>query len=746
MKKLLYLLGLSLIFYACQNSDKVYLDEIYEKPEIDANPELKVLSPEDSRDRIHVPKGYKVELVASEPMIAEPIAFAWDGNGRMYVAQMNTYMQDADATDENEPWSKVMLLDDTDGDGVMDKSSVFLDSLVLPRIILPLDDRVIIGETYNRNLYSYRDTNGDGVADEKILLLEDTVRDNRNLEHQDANLLWSIDNWMYVSNKPFRYKFEGDKIIRDTLSSPLPGQYGLTQDEVGRLFFSRAGAEVPALGFQQHPKYGPMELKGKYEESFMEPWPIVGNPDAQGGSKRMRPEDNTLNRFTGVSGQEVYLGDKMPGAYGDLFIPEPVGRLIRRAKVNHVDGKIVLENKYEQTEFLASTDPLFRPVFTATGPDGSLYIADMYRGIIQEGTWVGKGSYLRGIVDERGYDKFYQRGRIYRVYQEEMSLGEKPRLLEKSAKELINYLGHPNGWWRMNAQKLLVIKNDQYVVQTLKDIVLGNESFLRKLFNPKLNYGIERLHALWTLDGMHAADKEILLEAMKDEDYRVRAAAIRISEPYLESGDTDILKALDELKTDEHPEVLQQLVLSARQDNDVTQEMVRYISDNHSENEVLQLTTAENLNPSFDELEALKEKHKLKGEGAIQITNGYKIFQDFCSACHGADGKGKDQLAPSLVGSPRVEGDVITTTKILLHGLTGPVDGKTYNGPMAPVAQYNNEEISDILSYIRAELNSSGTVWRGVVGNVREAYKDRSEYWTIKELEENPGLPGDTKK
>ena len=98
------------------------------------------------------------------------------------------------------------------------------------------------------------------------------------------------------------------------------------------------------------------------------------------------------------------------------------------------------------------------------------------------------------------------------------------------------------------------------------------------------------------------------------------------------------------------------------------------------------------------------------------------------------------------MGSPRVEGDVITTTKILLHGLTGPVDGKTYNGPMAPVAQYNNEEISDILSYIRAELNSSGTVWRGVVGNVREAYKDRSEYWTIKELEENPGLPGETKK
>jgi len=746
MKKLLYLLGLSLTFYACQKPDKIYLEEIYEKPVIDANPELKVLSPEESLARIHVPKGYKVELVASEPMIAEPISITWDGNGKMYVAQMNTYMQDVDAGNENEPWSKVMMLEDTDGDGKMDKSSIFIDSLVLPRIVLPLDDRVIVGETYNRNLYSYRDTNGDGVADEKILLLEDTVRDNRNLEHQDANLLWSIDNWLYVSNKPFRYRFVGDKILRDTLPEPLPGQYGLSQDEEGRLFFSRAGAEVPALGFQQHPSYGQLELKEQWDESFMEPWPIVGNPDAQGGPRRMRPEDNTLNRFTGVSGQEVYLGDKMPNAYGDLFIPEPVGRLIRRAKVNHKDGKITLENAYDQAEFLASTDPLFRPVFTATGPDGSLYVADMYRGIIQEGTWVGKGSYLRGIVDERGYDKFYQRGRIYRVYHEDMVPGPKPELLEKSAHELIPYLSHPNGWWRMTAQKLIILKNDQSVVSTLKDLAIDNEGFFRKLFNPDLNFGLERLHALWTLEGLNAIDKEVLKDAMKDADYRVRAAAIRISEPYLKSGDVEMFEALENMKSDDNPEVLQQLVLSARIDNDGTQEMVKYISSRFPQNELLQITTGENLNPSFDELQALKEKHKLKGEGAIQIVNGYKIFQDYCSSCHGTDGKGKDQLAPSLVGSPRVQGDVITTTKILLHGLTGPVDGKTYNGPMAPVAQYNNVEISDILSYIRAELNNSGTVWRGVVGNVREAYKDRDEYWTIKELEKNPGLPSSSNR
>ena len=220
------------------------------------------------------------------------------------------------------------MLEDRDGDGKMDKSTVYIDSLVLPRILLPLDDRVIIGETFNRNLYSYRDRNGDGIADEKILLLQDTARDNRNLEHQDANLLWSLDNWLYVTNKVFRYRFTNGGLVRDTLLEPLPGQWGLTQDETGRLFFSRAGAEIPALGFQQHPAYGSLELKDKWDSSFMQPWPLVGTPDAQGGLKRIRKEDNTLNRFTGVAGQEIYLGDKMPPAYGDLFIPEPVGRAV----------------------------------------------------------------------------------------------------------------------------------------------------------------------------------------------------------------------------------------------------------------------------------------------------------------------------------------------------------------------------------------------------------------------------------
>ena len=728
-------LVLVIVFFSCEQKEVRYQDEIYVKPKIDPNPVLKSQSPEESLSSLYLPKGYHAELVANEPMINEPVSIAWDGNGKMYVAQMMTYMQDADATNENMPWSRISLLEDTDEDGEMDKSTVFIDSMVLPRIMLPLDDRVIVGETFQRNLYSYRDTNNDGVADEKILLLEDTVRDNRNLEHQDASMLWSIDNWLYVTNKAFRYRFTNNKLIRDTLPEPGVGQWGLTQDETGRIFYSRAGAEIPALGFQQHPSYGSLELPDKWDESFMEPWPIVGTPDAQGGPRRIREGDNTLNRFTGVSGQELFLGDQLP-AYGDLFIPEPVGRLIRRAKVKHLDGKIVLESAYPQTEFLASTDPLFRPVYTTTGPDGCLYVVDMYRGIIQEGQWVGKGSYLRGIVDERGYDKFTSHGRIYRIVHDQMKPGLKPQLLDKSADELMDYLGHPNGWWRNTAQKLIILKGDQSVIGDLMEMIESNESFLSKTFSPNKNFALERLHALWTLEGLNAIDPNVLKTAFHDKDARVRAAAIRISERYVKLKDADIMEGLKNLANDSNPEVLQQLILTLRVKNDdESKGIVKSILSRHLNNEVIKVTANENLNPSFDVIKGLREQYRLRGgDAATQIVNGYRIFEEYCSTCHGKDGKGIKQLAPSLVGSPRVTGDVEITAKIVLHGLTGPIDGIEYNGPMAPNVQQSDEYIADVISYIREHLNHSGTVWRGRIRQVREKNKERATYWTLKEL------------
>ena len=134
---------------------------------LDTNPPVKPLSPEQSIELIQLPPGYKVELVASEPMVQEPVGMAWDGNGRLYVVEMNTYMKDAAATGEFEPLSRIKMLEDTDYDGKMDKSTVFIDSLVLPRVVLPVGDEVLVTITNQRHIWSYRDSNGDGKADHK---------------------------------------------------------------------------------------------------------------------------------------------------------------------------------------------------------------------------------------------------------------------------------------------------------------------------------------------------------------------------------------------------------------------------------------------------------------------------------------------------------------------------------------------------------------------------------------------------
>ena len=138
-----------MVFSAC--SKKEYIDKIYEKPEIVREAPSDFLSPEESMKKMYLPEGFKLELVASEPMINEPVAIDWDGNGKMYVAQMETYMQNVDGEGIDEPTSRIMLLEDINGDGKMDKSSVFIDSLLLPRMILALEDRLIVNETYSYN-------------------------------------------------------------------------------------------------------------------------------------------------------------------------------------------------------------------------------------------------------------------------------------------------------------------------------------------------------------------------------------------------------------------------------------------------------------------------------------------------------------------------------------------------------------------------------------------------------------------
>jgi glucose/arabinose dehydrogenase len=475
-------------------------------------------SPRETIASIQLPPGYRLELVAAEPRIINPVCLAWDGNGNMYVAEMRSYMHDIDATKEKEPISRVSRLESTRGDGVYDRITTFADHLLLPRQILPLDDRILIRETDTKDIYAYRDTDGDGVAEPRTRFYEGGPATG-NLEHQSAHLTWNLDNWMYQTVDQHRLRFAGGKLVVEKNALPFKvGQWGYGTLDDGRMIFATAGAEKPAHAFQVPLVYGNANFPGELADKFTEIHPLVKFTDVQGGPQRHWP-DGGLNRFTGTAGPSIYRGDALPAdLYGDYILPEPVGRLIRRAKVNNVDGKTIL-SKAEPgtTEFIMSTDPNFRPVFTATGPDGCLYIVDMYHGIIQEGNWTRQGSYLRKEILKYGLEKNTGAGRIYRlVYEGKQPRFNKPRMLEESPAQLVAHLADPNGWWRDTAQKLLVLKGDTSVVPALKQFARSHPSKLA------------RLHALWTLDGLASADVPFVIEKLSDPDPTDRAAAVRI--------------------------------------------------------------------------------------------------------------------------------------------------------------------------------------------------------------------------
>jgi mono/diheme cytochrome c family protein/glucose/arabinose dehydrogenase len=732
-----------LLVIGCTTAMKTTVFRSPEKKAVNLHPSAAYLSPEETIHSITLPEGYHLELVASEPMISEPVAVVWDANGRLFVAEMRTYMQDIEATGENLPTSRISLLEDTNGDGKMDKSTVFIDSLVLPRMILPLKDRLIVAETYTGNLYSYRDTNADGKADEKILVYKDDQRDNRNLEHQESGLIWNIDNWIYVSNGPIRYRFENGKLRSDTLPDHSRGQWGLTYDNYGRLFYSAAGSENPVFGFQQNPAYGELEFyRDQWEKGFEKVWPAIATPDVEGGAKRLRG-DSTLNHFTGACGQSIYRGNRLPAdLVGDYIIPEPVGRLIRRARVTNQNGKRVLKNAYEgETEFLTSTDMNFRPVNTATGPDGCLYIVDMYRGIIQEGTWTGPKSYLRPQILSKKLDKNIGRGRIYRLVHDDYKPDRILPLLKATDSQLVSYLSHANGWVRDNAQVLLISRNAANVIPDLRRLVEGRTSFLSGVFSGKKEADhLGRLHALWTLEGLGYVEKDFLKKVLQDEHPQLRRAAIRILEPYLKKGDKEVQNWLKTLKDDPDYDVRIQITQSLRfVNNDKSRELLAHIINQSPGNEMLNATVRQTLGV----LEMVKPLAVYtKGFSAADstlITKGSVIFKELCSTCHGADGKGiqlgeSGMAAPPLSGSARVRGEKDILINIVMYGLMGPVDGKTYPGMMPEMKSNNDEWLASVTSYIRTNLdNSASVVSTADVTRIRKTVPDRWA-WTLKEL------------
>jgi glucose/arabinose dehydrogenase/mono/diheme cytochrome c family protein len=708
-------------------------DPVAAAPSPPAPPPIEPLSPEASIATMQLPKGYRLEPVLAEPDIAEPVMVAFDGNGRMYVAEMRTYMQDADGTGEMQRVSRVSRHEDTDGDGVYDRHTVFADKLLLPRIMLPLDDRIIIGETNTDDLYIYRDSNGDGVADEKTLWYQGGPRGG-NMEHQPNGLVWALDNGIYSTYYDYRLRYGADgKAIKETI--PVNGgQWGLTQDDWGKVWFVNAGNETGPVHFQQHIIYGqfsaPDELIGQYKVV----WPIAHVPDTQGGPGQLRP-DNTLNHFTATSGQDIFRGDRLPADLrGNLLFAEPVGRLIRRTLITVDDGVTHLANAYEDQhgEFIRATDPLFRPVNMITAPDGTLYIVDMYRGIIQQANWTRKGSYLREQIDAHELQKEIGRGRIYRLRHEGYERGPQPRMLDETPADWVKHLSHPNGWWRDTAQKLLVLRRDLSVVPALEKLATGDSPDPRP-----------RLHALWTLDGLGALKEKLILGALKSTDPQVRMAGLRLADSRVGArspAKTPLAVAMRGALRDADPRVAIQAMLSVRRAAlPDAEKVIKAMAEASPSAGVYAINEQlwDEANSEDPQLIRLLGVNGLKSYRA-----GRTVFGSVCFACHGNDGHGTPKpgteggtLAPSLAGSPRVLGDERATIAILLHGLQGELDGVDYGAPMVPMNSYSDAELAGVLTYIRNSFgNRAPAVEPAAIAARRAADAGHANYWTLAEL------------
>ena len=517
-------------------------------------PTSPALPPDAALDTFYMPPGYRLELVASEPMIADPVAIDFDPDGRLWVVEMRGFMNDETGSREEEPVGRIVVLEDDDDDGRMDRSTVFLDGLVLPRTVRVLEHGVLV--IAPPHLWLARDTDGDLRADQKEIVRSDFGVAGQNPEHSPNSLLWAMDNWIYTSEHAAALRLRDGRLEHH--AAPPRGQWGLSMDDVGRLYRNWNDDPLrvdylPPLPFLRNPHA--VSTRGLYERTTADlevfairPTPAVNRGYREGTLRA----DGSLAVFVAAGTPVVYRGDRLPSdLYGNVFVTEPGGHLVRRYVLEtDARGHISARNPYAplRAEFLASTDERFRPVNLFSAPDGTLYIVDMYRGVIQHGQY--QSEYLKDQIRRRGLVEPVGYGRLYRVVHETTVRDRRPSLRSESSDVLVRRLAHPNGWWRDTAQRLLVERGDRSVLPQLRELAAGAPD------------GRTRLHALWTIDGLGGTTPDVVERALRDRSPSVRAAGIRLAEAWLREPSHPLHDRVWERRDDGEPAVRWQVALS----------------------------------------------------------------------------------------------------------------------------------------------------------------------------------------
>ncbi|EEF59051.1 PVC-type heme-binding CxxCH protein [Pedosphaera parvula] len=485
------------------------------------------LTPEQAIASFRLDPGLKIECVAQEPMVVSPVAAAWDEKGRMYVVEDRGYP--VGPGKGKKPVGQVVLLESTHHDGHYDKRTVFADGLTFPNGVMCWKGGVYV--TCAPYLYYFKDTDGDGVADVKQIVFKG-FQDLSTTQLRVSHPILNVDGWVYLTsgltsakvsspiytNHPvvfcnrtdFRFKPDTDQF------EPTAGtaQFGETFDSFGHKFI---------CSNRNHNQAVMMQLKYLNRNTNAALADIVEDIPDHGAASKLYPLSDNITTsalhtgfFTSACGINYYRGTALPDDYKDnSFTCEPAGNLVHRDVISPTNTSFVAKRAQDGVDFLASPDNWFRPVNLATGPDGALYVCDMYRKTIEHPEYLPEAT--RKITDfESGKDK----GRIYRITAASYKVQTK-QFDVSTSKELCELLNSPDAWWRTTAQRLLLERQDKSVASTLKKMVKSGKI-------PEA-----RVLALRLLECLNSLEDQQILTALSDKNVSVRENAMQVAEPRL---------------------------------------------------------------------------------------------------------------------------------------------------------------------------------------------------------------------
>lgn len=692
-----------------------------------------VLTPEQCMKTMQVEAGVKVQLVAAEPLVNTPVALTFDEKGRIWVAEMQGYMPDTNATGENRPSGDIVILEDTNRDGRMDKRKVFLDSLVLPRALCLVENGLLIAEP--PRLWYVTITDGDRPG--KKTLVDSAYAPGGNVESQSNGLLRAMDNWIYSAGGGGgkRYRKAGEKwLIEKTMER---GQWGITQDDAGRLYYNNNSQNL--LGDYFTPGFsraagGKRHKQAGFNERIVpdnRTYPIRPNTGVNRGyMDGVLDSNRRLVKFTAACGPVIYRGRLFDSTYyNNAFVAEPAANLIKRNILSDSGYRVSGVQAYKGREFLASTDERFRPVSLYAGPDGALYIADMYRGVIQYKLFLTE--YLKKEIAARQLERPLNCGRIYKVIP--ATATPHPVSFPDDVQGLVRLLEDPNGWVRDKAQQLLVDRQRMEAVPLL-------QQYLGQTGRP-----LTLIHALWTLEGLHALSPAMVLPLLEQPDWQIRMQALSVLPAIMNKDDyRQFIPALDRMLAKDDTLAAPYIAFLAR---------TVHPFDSVSAGDLLRRLTRQYPGNSYVADAATVSGKDSEADAPAKpidktLAKGYAIFTTTCQPCHGADGNGTKSLAPPLNGSDWVTGDKRRLIATVLFGLTGPVkvSGNVYKAPeisgdMPSIGQNNtlsDADIAALLSFIRNGWENNATrVSDEEVSKVRDEFKGRQKPFTMQELEQH---------